>query len=215
MIVTGKILKYDGVKLTVLPDEEISREMLQKQIGSVEIRLNDGRTISADQRKKIFAIIRDISLWSGHDPEFLRQYFTWDFCLKSGSDWFSLHDVDVTTARQYISYLIEFCFLHNVPTKDRLLCQTDDISRYLYLCLEYRKCAVCNKPAELHHVDRVGIGRNREEIVHAGMRAVALCREHHNLAHMDEKKLFDRYHIYGIKLDDYLCKRLTLKGTKE
>lgn len=212
MIVTGKILKYDGVKLTILPDEEISRQMLQKQIGSVEIRLNDGRTISADQRKKIFAIIRDISLWSGHDPEFLRQYCTWDFCLKADCEWFSLHDVDVTTARQYISYLIEFCFQHNIPTKDRLLNETDDINRYLYLCLEYRKCAICNKPAEVHHVDRVGMGRNREELFHAGMRAVALCREHHNLAHMDEKKLFSDYHIYGIKLDDYLCKRLQLNG---
>ena len=101
MIITGRIVRYDGVKLTIVPEEEISREILQKQVGLVEIRLDDGRTISADQRKKIFATIRDISLWSGHDHEYLRTFLTWDFLTKQGGEWFSLSDVDMTTARQY------------------------------------------------------------------------------------------------------------------
>ena len=212
MIVTGKILRYDGVKLVILPDEEISREVLQKQIDSIEIRLDDGRTISAEQRKKIFAIIRDVSLWSGHDPEYLRTYLTFDFCSISGQEAFSLSDTDVTTAKLFINYLIEFCFLHNISTQDTLLNRADDIDRYLYMCLEHRKCVICNKTADIHHVNRVGMGRNRETIIHAGMEAVSLCREHHQQAHINEKDLFKRYHIYGIKIDDYLCKKLNLKA---
>lgn len=35
-----------------------------------------------------------------------------------------------------------------------------------------RKCAVCGRRAELHHVDRVGMGRDRREICHIGMQAL-------------------------------------------
>ena len=214
MITTVKILRYDGDQLIVAPTEKIGREILQKQIDTVEIRLNDGRSISAEQRRKIFAIVRDIALWSGHEPEEIRSFLTWDFCCKNECEYFSLSDVDMTTARQFLNYLIDFAFTHNVPTKDTLLNQTDDIGKYLYYCLEHRKCAICNKRAEVHHVDRIGMGRDREKIVHIGLLAIALCREHHDMAHLDEKSLFEEYFIYGIKLDKYLCDILNL-NTKE
>lgn len=214
MITTAKILRYDGDQLIVAPNEKIGREILQKQIDTVEIRLNDGRSISAEQRRKIFALVRDIALWSGHEPEEIRSFLTWDFCCKNECEYFSLSDVDMTTARQFLNYLIDFAFTHSVPTKDTLLYQTDDIGKYLYYCLEHRKCAICNKRAEVHHVDRIGMGRDREKIVHIGLLAIALCREHHDMAHLNEKALFEKYFIYGIKLDKYLCDILNL-NTKE
>lgn len=210
MITTAKILQYDGTRLILEPDEVIGRELVQKNIKTIEIRLNDNRSISAEQRKKIFAIIRDISLWSGHEPEYLRQYLTWDFISTFDYEWFSLSDVDMTKAKEFINYLIEFCFYHDVPTKDTLLNQTDDIGKYLYLCLEHRKCAICNKRAEIHHIDCIGMGRNRERVIHIGLRAIALCEEHHKDAHHDEKNLFKSNHVYGIKLDRYLCEQLNL-----
>lgn len=212
MLTTARIRGYDGRYLLVEPLVSIDRELLQKQVDTVVLRLEDGRTISAKQQRKAFAIIRDISLWSGHSPEYLRQYLTWDFISLTGRDWFSLSDVDRTTAREYISYLIDFCFRFDVPSKDTLLHQTDDIGRYLYLCLEHRKCAVCNRRAEVHHVDRIGMGRDREQIVHEGLLAIALCRENHEEAHRREKKFFEDNHIYGIRLDAYLCRCLNLKG---
>ena len=92
----------------VLPDKDISRYLAQKRPSRVEIRLNDGRTISSDQRKKIFAIIRDIAIWSGVEPESSRQLLSADFCGRSGREWFSLSDTDITTAKRLINYLIEF-----------------------------------------------------------------------------------------------------------
>lgn len=210
MITTGKILGYKNGRLLIQPKDNIERLMSVQHPRNVELRLTDGRTISSDQRRKIFAIIRDIAIWSGHEPEYLRQLLTWDFCAGSERDVFSLSDVDMTTAKEFINYLIDFCFHWGVPTKDSLLTQTDDIGKYLYLCLEHRRCAICNRPAEVHHVDRIGMGRDREHIVHVGLLAVALCRNHHDQAHIDEKALFSEYHIYGIKLDRYLCERLRL-----
>jgi hypothetical protein len=191
MIVTAKIEKLENGKLVLKPDVDISRFLAQK-------------------RRKIFAIIRDISLWSGQEPEELRIYLEWDFCSHCLREWFSLSNCDMTTAREFITYLIQFCFHWGVPTKDSLLTQTDDIGKYLYLCLENRRCAICNQPAEVHHVDRVGMGRDREAIVHVGLNAIALCRRHHEEAHRREKALFADYHIYGIKLDRHLCKVLSL-----
>lgn len=210
MITTAKILRMTDNQLVVAPTENITREINQKHIRTVELRLDDGRTISAEQRKKIFALIRDIALWNGDEPQCLRPFLTWDFCCRYGIDFFSLSDVDMTTAREFLSYLIDFCFNHNVPTKDTLLNETDDIGKYLYQCLWYRKCAVCNKPAEVHHVDHVGMGRNRNTIVHVGMKAIALCRQHHEEAEYRGEEFYKENFVYGIKLDKALCEKLKL-----
>lgn len=212
MIVNAAIKRYDGHDLLLVPEEPIGIELEQKKIERVELRLDDGRTISNDQRKKIFAVIRDIGLWNGDEPEYLRGYLTWDFCRKKWIEPFSLSDVDMSTAKEFLTYLIDFCFTHNVPTRDTLLDQTDDIGKYLYLCLAHRKCAICNAKAQVHHVDRIGIGRDREEIVHVGLRAIALCAKHHDEAHRSEKEFFEKHHVYGIKLDEYLCQMVRLKA---
>lgn len=212
LITTAKIIKYDGEKLTVVPNELIDRELTDKEIKICELRLDDGRSISADQRKKIFALIKEIAMWSGNEPEYIRSFLTWDFCCKYGSDMFSLSDVDMTTAREYISYLIEFCFKWGVPTREALIDRTEDIGRYLYACLYHKKCIVCNDNAELHHVDHVGMGFDREQICHLGLRAEAVCRKHHIEAHNSGQHTFDdKYHVYGIKLDKKLCNVYGLK----
>ena len=212
MIATAKIIGYDGEVLRVKPLVAIDRELLQKQVDSIEIRLTDGREISAEQRRKIFALVRDIADWCGEEPEYIRKFTTFEYRISNGIEPFSLSNCDMSTAKEYISYLIDFCFNHCVPTRDTLLNRTDDISKYLYSCLAYRKCAVCNAKADVHHIDTVGMGRDRAEIIHLGMEAIALCRKHHQEAHTRGKAFFDEYHIYGIKLDENLCKILNLRG---
>lgn len=212
MIAQGVIKEVsDGFVTIVAP---VDKEYLigKQDITECEVRFDDGRTITAEQRKKAYALINDIAEWSGHLPEPLKEYFKFDYMSKTGCDYFSMSDCDMTTARDYISNLIDFCFMWSVPTKDTLLNRTDDIGKYLYQCLVHRKCAVCNQKADIHHVtgSRVGMGFNRNQISHLGRNAIALCRVHHQEAHQSERAFFDKYHLYGITLDDYLLKKLNL-----
>lgn len=215
MTTTGRIVDYDGHVMTVATDENVLEDLARLDARTVELRVDDGRRISAGQRKKIFAIVREISDWSGHDPEDVRRVLTWSFRSLDGGPDFSLSTVDMTTARGFLSHLIEFCFQWGVPTRDSLLERTDDIDKYLWLCLKHRKCAICNAKAQVHHVDAVGMGRDRAKISHQGMRAIALCPQHHREAHQIGPDFFDRRHVYGIKLDRELCKTLGLKEKQE
>lgn len=213
MIVTAKIIGYDGKNMVVIPDASIEKELIQKQINRVEIRLNDGRTITAEQRKKAYATIRDISDYSGHAPEFLKEWLKYEYIIKTGGKYFSLSDCSVTVARQYINVLIDFCLHYGVPLYEPMTNRTDDIDAYLYMCLYYRKCAVCGRAADVHHVtgSKIGMGADRDKAHHVGREAIALCRTHHNEAHSREKEFFEENHIYGIKLDETLCERLNLR----
>ena len=80
-----------------------------------------------------------------------------------------------------------------------------------------KKCCICGLPSDLHHVDAVGAGRDRTEIIHEGMEVLPLCREHHTEYHNTGKTGFmEKYRMReGIKLDKNLCKLYGLKSKKE
>lgn len=213
MTIKGYISGYDGQSLMVVAPFSDDYLLNKQEITECEIRLDDGRTISADQRKKIYATMRDISDCTGHMPEEVKALAKYDFISKTGCEYFSLSDCDMTTAREFLEFLIEFCIEWDIPTADSLLERSPDIARYLYSCLLNKCCAICGGKAELHHVDAVGAGRNRKEIIHLGMRVLPLCRRHHMEFHDTGRQTFcDKYHAFGIKMDQYLCGIWKLKG---
>lgn len=203
--------KKDNCVLLAVPLENTS--FIDKQnITEARVIFHDGRSISALQRKKTYATIRDISEFTGDSPEYMKEFLKYSFIERYGGRYFSLSNCTVELAREFISYLIDFCFEQNIPTRDTLLNRTDDISQYLYSCLAHRRCAVCNFKGEVHHIsgDRVGMGFDRNRIDNIGRRAICLCRKHHNQAHNDEKAFFEKYRIYGIPLDEYLVRKLKI-----
>ncbi len=160
-ITTGYISDYDGQALTIIAPFAYPYIIQKQNITECEIRLNDGRHISADQRKKIYATMRDIALFTGHEPDDIKAIMKYDFIADTGANYFSLSDVDMTTANEFLSFLIEFCLQWDIPTMDNLLDRTPDVARYIYACLVHKKCCLCGKKTELHHVDAVGMGRDR------------------------------------------------------
>ena len=212
MVIKGYIQGYDGQALTIVAPFDDDYILQRRSITECELRLNDGRIISVDQRKKVYATMRDISSWSGHVCDEIKAYMKYDFIAKTGCEYFSLSDCSMTMAREFLEFLIEFCIEHDVPTDESLLERSPDISRYIYCCIMNKKCCLSGRKAELHHVDAVGAGRNRKEIVHKGMRVLPLSRKFHTEAHTVGIETFcSKYHVFGIKLDDYLCEVWGLK----
>lgn len=65
-------VKDDQLGTTLLvriPDKRLAQPIIKKRIRSAELRFDDGRTITAEQRKKAYATIRDISDYTGYLPE--------------------------------------------------------------------------------------------------------------------------------------------------
>ena len=175
-----------------------------------DLLLNDCRMISRQQQKKIYAMIGDISDYTGHHVEFLKSYLKCEYIKMYGGEWFSLGYVDMTTARKFIEFILHICFEWEVPLKLNTVDLTRDINNYLYLCLKYRKCAVCGERADIHHHENlVGMGMDRAKHNHIDSRFIALCRVHHNECHNIGHKTFeDKYKITAIKLNEATIKEL-------
>ena len=177
-----------------------------------DLLLNDYRMISRQQQKKIYAMIGDISDYTGHHVEFLKSYLKCEYIKMYGGEWFSLGYVDMTTAKKFIEFILHICFEWEVPLKLNTVDLTRDVNNYLYLCLKYRKCAVCGCHADIHHHENlVGMGMDRAKHNHIDSRFIALCRVHHNECHNIGHKTFeDKYKITAIKLNEVAIKELRI-----
>ena len=195
---------------------------LDRLYDKVEIILPDGRRITPEQRRKCYALIGEIAEYvngvrNAETINDTKSMMKWEFILhrmeSQERQLFSLSNCDVTTARNFIDYLVWFCVKNDIPMKISPLEYCEDIAKYIIACLHSRKCAVCGKPADIHHCDgdRIGMGNNRDEVHHLGRKVLPLCRAHHDEAHHDEKGFIDKYHLQTITLDKDLCKRLKLK----
>jgi hypothetical protein len=203
-----------GTELIIKVDDRISDKILRYREGGkvlAEIRINDGRCITNEQRKKFYATVRDIADHIGETIDYIKDYFKALYCFYNKIESISLSDCSITDGRELINIAIEFAIRNDIPLMDLALNRTDDIDRLLYVCLIYRKCCVCGRPADIHHIDTIGMGSDRKDDIHVGKRVIALCREHHNLAHSMGKNSFEeKYKVYGIKLDKFLIEKLRL-----
>ena len=207
----GNMAAYNG-KITAMRDNGSSTDIVvhvndanmaadikTKNIHDVSLRLTDGRTISLEQRKKIYATLKDISLYTGYYPEETKEVMKYYYIQQTGNDYFSLSDCSLLIARDFINVLIDFCLKNGVITSEALSTRTDDIDTYLYQCIRRRKCAVCGKDGELHHWDAIGMGHDRRNYDDSKNKKMCLCRVHHTIAHQKGKQAFERdYHVYGI-----------------
>lgn len=211
----GRAYDYKGgvaVKTTRPPLDNLSDEVM--------VIWQDSRHITPEQRRKAWALMTEIAASQGQDKEDTyaeqRSAFTLKHLETLQDGLFHLSTATVTTARAFITMLVEIIIEYGIPTKEPLYGLCDDIHRYVYACLMNKKCAVCGRKTELHHVEAVGMGRNRREIDHIGMQALPLCREHHEEAHRIGNKAFmDIYHLESIAIDERIAKKYNLGGKKQ
>lgn len=192
--------RKDGTDLVVsVPDLKLGELFQRKKIRNAEIRFDDGRHISAEQRKKAYATIRDISDWTGYLPEEMKEILKYQHMMRTGDAYFSLSNCSMDTAREFINTILEFALENGIPLSDNAIERTDDIGRYLYYCLLHKKCAICGKDGEIHHEDAIRMGNNRTKVDDSSYKKICLCREHHTLAHsLGVIRFREMYKVYGI-----------------
>ena len=64
MLIKGYISGYDGAALTITAPFSDSGLLQRQELTECEVRLMDGRTITPAQRRKNFAMVRDIADWA-------------------------------------------------------------------------------------------------------------------------------------------------------
>lgn len=220
-IVRGRVVEErpDGMALILAPIADRAR-FARQGVRECWVQPIDSRPLSDRQRRMCYALLGAIADYMGESRESAKELFKLNFMADNldelGERIFSLSDAPMSLVAGFQRYLVRFVVEHGIPTRRPLLDFVDDVSDYVYACLIHKKCVVCGRRAELHHIDRVGIGRDRTDICHEGMEALPLCREHHAQAHtMPDSEFFALYHLNGgIELDKTLCRLYGLKGRK-
>lgn len=182
-----------------VPKHKLGSMLTEKAIKKAEIRFDDGRTISAEQRKKAYATIRDISDYTGYLPEEQKEWLKYLHIERTGCSHFSLSDCTMDTAREFINTILEYALEMGIPLSEEAINRTDDIGKYLYFCLKHKKCAVCGGAGDIHHEDAIGMGNDRTEVDDSNYKKICLCRNHHTIAHqMGVERFTKMYKVYGI-----------------
>ena len=185
------------------------------------VQFLDSRPLSDKQRKMCYKLLGEISDYVGmtkeRTKEIMKIKFMADDLEQTADQIFSLSNAPMSLVCAFRRFLIRFILDWDIPCSFSLLEYVDDVPDYIYACLIAKKCCITGRPAELHHVDRVGMGRDRTDICHEGMEALPLSREMHQEAHtMTDQQFFEKYHLPGgIVLDRTLCKIWKLKARKK
>ncbi len=195
-----------------------STEFIRRQYKECYVDFIDSRPLSDRQRKMCYALINAIAEWSGSSSEDIKQAFKIEFWAEKidtlADKVFSLASAPMSLVAEFQRFLIRFILENGVPVRRPLLEYVDDTSDYLYYCLINKRCAICGRKPELHHVDAVGMGQDRNEIIHEGRECLPLCREHHKEFHNVGKATFmEKYHLdSGIKIDKTIMKIYRLRS---
>ena len=221
--VKGKITDYDPrtkeVTIKAYYDDPIM--LCKREYRECLIQMIDSRPMSDKQRKACYAMIREIADYTGAGMELMKQSlklkFLADEFQETADKIFSLSNAPMSLVAAFQNFLIQFILDFDIPTRFCLRDMAGDIDQYVYACLVNKKCCICGQPAQLHHRDAVGMGRDRNKIVHEGLLAFPLCEEHHMEMHREtDAEFIEKYHLNeGIPIDKTICKVYGLKMGKD
>lgn len=162
--------------------------------------------ITHKQRMKAFAMMDEMKDHVGyislaHYYEAHKNHFSMLMDYKDDKK-FSLA-TDKCTIREYdvfMDYLTEEWFTLGVQSDHSPLIYVDDVERYVGICLKMRVCCISGEPdADIHHVDRIGMGHNRHKVDHSLYRRMPLARRFHAECHDIGQEAFDaKYHLIGV-----------------
>ena len=211
--------KIKGHYIISNPDLTLATEMELDHGDSVEVTLHlvDKRMITPEQRKFIFALCNEVSYYTGDDVEYIRMLMQQYNANIRNYEVKSLGSCSITYANELIDTIITFMLEQEIPMAKQVLKKNEYsfTQRQVYTMSLKRICVMCGRRADLHHVDAIGMGRNRQKVSHIGKRMLPLCREHHNEIHqIGDEKYMEAYHLEPIIIDkkmEHFIKRGIIK----
>lgn len=201
----AKILKVaeneEGTYMTiVIPGVKMADKIELQKINDLELRMDDGRTISNEQRRKIFKTLDDMGKHFGVTKRYMQEQMKTIHIEKEGCEYFSLSNCTMTRARKFIDDILEFCLENGVVLSESALLRADNIERYLYNCIKHKICCIGGHPGEVHHVDTIGMGVDRTKHDDSNHEKICLERVYHDEAHRMGWESFSRkYKVFGVK----------------
>ena len=90
-----------------IPDRQLGDMLRHKRIKGAELRLDDGRHITAAQRRKAYATIRDIADFTGYLPEEEKEWLKYLHIIRTGEAYFSLSGCSMDTARGFLNTILD------------------------------------------------------------------------------------------------------------
>lgn len=106
--------KSDAVRFMEFTDKPVTVEILVDE----DLQRKRLSQISGSQRKKVYALFRDISHHIGDTADNVKQDLKRLYCETQDIELFSLGDCDNEQANDFISWLIEWAFANGVELKD-------------------------------------------------------------------------------------------------
>ena len=164
--------------------------------------LTDPKRKTLRQINFFHALCADIGSFMGESAANVKEK------IKQAAEVESVADSDRNVMADLIDYTIEFCKEHEVPLKQKTV-QQMDAEHHVEICMHYKVCLICGRPADIHHLEAIGMGRDRDKVdaTFPSLRKIPLCRRHHveiettGVNHFMEKYLLEDYAKYlkGVK----------------
>ncbi|WEG74391.1 putative HNHc nuclease [Vagococcus intermedius] len=167
----------------------------------------DPESITALQRRKIYAMFKDINEYWCDPLELVKEYLKTHFCFETGRQTFSLSSCSQETAMFFIDWLVSYCFKHGLDFDMKDIHLTMDVNKVMFLCAAERRCFVSARQRtvaalEIHHVNAIG-KEKRSKADHRGRYYMILEKKYHDELHfIGYTKFIAKYHCGPIKLTD-------------
>ena len=208
----GRVYEQRGVVYVIT-----SRPAVNNLSDEVTVTWQDSRNRTAEQNRKAWALMSEIADFQGQEKEATYKEqslaFTDKYLEILQGRLFHLSTATVSEASVFITMLVEIIVENGIPTKQPLYTMCEDIEKYVYACLMNKKCCVCGLKADLHHVDQVGMGYNRNTKPQLGARVLPLCRVHHTEYHTIGGTAFgEKYHVVAVPMDKRIAAKYNITG---
>ena len=182
-----------------IPKDKVVLDNLKRFI-NCELILKDKDSITPLQRKKSYALIRDIAKFIGDKPENVKAIMKNEYLGRGGTD-ISLKDCSKTEAKEFINLMLDYVLEMGIPLEEHPATVTEDITHYMYKCIENEKCCICGKEhSTVYTLEQIANNSKDINVKQVDIKKICLCEKHlEEYNELGKKEFMKKYNVVGIE----------------